>query len=114
MLLISATWSEHGKHLATVATRAVNKQRLDWELPLQSCTQHRSLNEIQSKAPPITKENSSHHLSLHDSVSSANTPSQETVWDGGFAGPDAMFSPWDQISPNPGSYANPRLKEAGE
>lgn len=47
-------------------------------------------------------------------VSSDNTPSQETDWDGGFAGPDAMFSLWDQISPNPGSYANPRLKEARE
>lgn len=79
MLLISATRSEHGKHLATVATKAVNKQGLDWELPPQSSTSRRSLNEIQSKAPPITKEKSSHHLSLHDSVSSTNTPSQEPV-----------------------------------
>jgi len=53
-------------------------------------------------------------MSLHSSVSSDNTPGQETVWDGGFAGPDEKFSPWDQISPNPGFYANPRLKEARE
>lgn len=46
--------------------------------------------------------------------SSANTPRPDTVWLGGFAGPDAMFPTWDQISPNPGSYANPGLKEAWE
>lgn len=44
--------------------------------------------------------------------SSANTPRPETVWHGGFAGPDAMFPTWDQIGLNPGSYANPKLKEA--
>lgn len=109
MLLIAAARAEHGKHLAPVATRLVNKQKLDWELPLQSS---RLRGSLMYKARHLLLLRETQRLSQHGFVSSANTPSEVPVWDGGFVGHDVVLPSGDQTSPNLGCYANPRLKEA--
>lgn len=109
MLLIAAARAEQGKHLASVATRLVNKQRFDWELPLQSSTWRGSLIY---KARHLLLLRKTHCLSQHGFVSSAITLSEVPVRDGGFVGHDVVLPPGDQTSPNLDCYANPRLKEA--